>query len=238
MLLHQAFETTAARLPHKVALVSGVQRLADAHVQRRVHALAGTLRDDGVAPGDRVVVLLENSAEYAIAVLATLAAGAVVVPVSPLAKADKIAFIAGDTRAVALVTAAPLAEWWRPVLQRDSTLRTCRVAGTSPDAADDARVRAWPADEVALDEPVVAAREPQDLAALIYTSGTTGRPKGVMLTHHNITSAWASIQAYLGLREDDVIGLVLPAAFSYGLNNLLMGLAVGATVVLDRQAAF
>ena len=85
---------------------------------------------------------------------------------------------------------------------------------------------------------VAAARIDQDLAALIYTSGTTGLPKGVMLTHLNMTSAWASVQEYLGLRESDVIGLALPPVYSYGLYNLLMGLGLGATVVIERQAAF
>jgi len=236
MVLHHAFETTAARLADKVALVSGVQRITYAQLQRRVHSLAHALRDDGITPGDRVLVLLENSIEYAIAVHAVLAAGAVFVPVSPLAKPDKIGFIASDTRAVALLTAAPLAEWWRPVLQRASTLLSCRVLGDAPASDDDARVRAWP--DAASAAPVASTREAHDLAALIYTSGTTGVPKGVMLSHDNIASAWSQIQAYLGLREDDVIGLVLPAAFSYGLTNLMMGLALGATVVIERTAAF
>jgi acyl-CoA synthetase (AMP-forming)/AMP-acid ligase II len=72
----------------------------------------------------------------------------------------------------------------------------------------------------------------------VYTSGTTGIPKGVMLTHASISSAWASIQEWLGLQQTDVIGLALPTAFTYGLTNLMMGLAAGATVVLERWAAF
>jgi acyl-CoA synthetase (AMP-forming)/AMP-acid ligase II len=100
----------------------------------------------------------------------------------------------------------------------------------------EARVRAWPS---GIATPAFAVRRiDQDLAALIYTSGTTGKPKGVMLTHLNMTSAWACVQDYLGLRHDDVIGLALPPSFSYGLYNLLMGLGTGATVVLERSVAF
>ncbi|WP_127996414.1 class I adenylate-forming enzyme family protein [Piscinibacter defluvii] len=232
MLLQHAFEHSAARLPGKVALVAGTRRLSYAELQAQVHGLAGALVEAGVAPGDRVLVMLENTPEFAVAVHAVLAAGAVFVPISALAKTDKLAFIANDTHATALVTEPALAPAWRTALARIPTLRRVLVAG---ETGADPRERGWPA---AAPRGPAVAREPQDLAALIYTSGTTGRPKGVMLSHHNMTSAWAMVQAYLGLREDDVIGLALPPAFSYGLYNLLMGLGLGATVVQEHQAAF
>ena len=237
MLVHHAFEATARSLPDKTALISGDARVGYGELLRRVQVLAVTLCDDGVAPGDRVLVFLENSVEFVVAVHAVLAAGAVFVPISALAKAEKLAFIARDTRASALLTQATLASAWQAVLAVAPSLRSCRVAGAMPSADADPRVRPWQSTDTAghRDEPTSGEHE---LAALIYTSGTTGVPKGVMLTHANLLSAWASIQTYLGLREDDVIGLALPAAFSYGLSNLLIGMAIGATVVLDRWAAF
>lgn len=233
MLLHHAFEQAAARLPEKVALICGERRVPYGELQRAVHALARTLRAAGVAPGDRVLVMLDNTPEFAVAVHATLAAGAVFVPVSPQAKAAKIAFLAADTRSSAVITAAPLAAGWSAGLREAASVRSIVVAG-GPTGADP-REQAWPDGQ----GPAVAVpRIDQDLAALIYTSGTTGHPKGVMLTHRNMLSAWASVQAYLGLREDDVIGLALPPAFSYGLYYLLMGLGLGATLVQERLAAF
>ena len=59
-----------------------------------------------------------------------------------------------------------------------------------------------------------------------------------MLTHLNMVSAWNAVQEYLRLEGSDVIGLALPPAFSYGLYYLLMGLGLGATVVLERLAVF
>lgn len=224
MLLHHAFEQTAARLPGKVALVSGNRRVPFAELAQRVVHLANQLVASGVAPGDRVVLLLENDVEYAVAVHAALRCGAVFVPLTSTTKADKLAFVLNDTEASALLTDARLGAAWSGMPDRCPALRTILKAqefdtGTPPPVP--------PCDRI-----------DQDLAALIYTSGSTGRPKGVMLTHHNMLSAWHSVQTYLGMREDDVIGLAIPPAFSYGLYHLLMGLGIGATVVHERQAAF
>ena len=237
MLLYDAFERAAARWPDKAALVCGERRVSYSALRQRIHALASALQDDGIAPGDRVVLLLENDIEYAVALHAVLLVGGVFVPQVATTKADKLAFVANDTEATALLSHAQLAPAWLDLPARCPSLRRICVAGNAAPLAARPAVRAWPADSgVALGMP--ATRVDQDLAALIYTSGSTGRPKGVMLTHQNMVSAWAAVQAYLGLREDDTIGLVLPPTFSYGLYNLLMGLGVGATVVLEHSAAF
>ncbi len=237
MLLHQAFRDTASRLPDKLALVDRTLRVDYGELQRRVDALANALLDDGVAPGDRVVCLLENSIEFAVGTLATLALGAACVPVGPLVKTDKLAFILRDTRAVALLTHEQLSSSWRPALADAPWLRSLHVAAATPTAGDDARVRSWAA-AGSDSRPLRPIGSADDLAFIVYTSGTTGVSKGVMLTHANASSAWTSITAWLGLRGDDVIGLALPAAFIYGLGNLMMSLLLGATVVLERSAAF
>lgn len=85
--------------------------------------------------------------------------------------------------------------------------------------------------------PVTADIDP-DLAALVYTSGSTGVPKGVMLTHRNITFAAESIGTYLGNTEKDVILSVLPLAFTYGLGQVTTAFHAGATLVLERSFAY
>lgn len=216
-----AFVDAARRHPAKTALVCGDERLSYAAVARRVGGAADGLREAGVAAGDRVLLFLDNGLEFAVLLHAVLALGAVAVPVSPLVKAEKLGWLLADTQARALVSQASLAP----------------VAAAAPCDATCAR----------LDAAALAAREAPlalapvtdgDLAALIYTSGTTGFPKGVMLGHGNMRAAWRAVQAYLQLREDDVIGLALPLAFSYGLYHVLMGLGLGATVVIERNVAF
>ena len=237
MLLHDALLSTARRLPDKTALVCGERRVSFGVLHQRVHALAAALRDDGVAPGDRVVLLLENDIEYAIALHAVSVAGAVFVPLVATTKADKLAFVVNDTEAALVLTHALLASAWADLSARCPSLRGIRVAGDASALAQVPAVLAWP-DDAAPARPLAIACDENDLAALIYTSGSTGKPKGVMLSHRNMVSAWAAVQEYLGLREDDVVGLAIPPTFSYGLYNLLMGLGHGATVVLERSAAF
>jgi amino acid adenylation domain-containing protein len=225
-LLHEAFEATAARLPDKTALVCGEQRLSYDALHARVRAIAAGLRRRGVVPGDRVVLTLEAGCTYVAALHAVLGLGAVMVPLSPTTKRERLAFVLQDTEAAAwLGEPRALAADGGVMQAQCPALRSL----WAPDTDDLADPRTAPGSTPAID---------QDLAALIYTSGSTGRPKGVMLTHHNMTSAWASVQTYLGLAEDDVIGLALPPMFSYGLYHVLMGLGLGATVVLERHAAF
>jgi len=86
-------------------------------------------------------------------------------------------------------------------------------------------------------EPLVTSAD-DALAALIYTSGSTGEPKGVMLSHANMRAAVQAVNAYLRLGSADVIYSALPLSSSYGLYQLVSGLCLGATVVLDRSFAF
>lgn len=232
--LTRAFLIAAARLPDKAALVCGDERLSYAELLRRVAGFAEALQESGLQRGDRVLLMLDNGIELVVAMQAALLLGAVIVPVSPLTRADKLRYLLADTEAVALVTQATLAPIWQAVLPQAPALRSVWVAG--PHDVDEGRCRAWPA-EADVGLPGMSI-DGQDLAAIIYTSGTTGQPKGVMLSHGNMRAAWRSVQAYLHLREDDVIGLALPMTFSYGLYHVIMGLGLGATIVIERSVAF
>jgi len=77
-----------------------------------------------------------------------------------------------------------------------------------------------------------------DLACLIYTSGSTGEPKGVMSDHSNMVFAANSIIEYLENKDDDIVIDVLPLSFDYGLYQLIMVVAFGGTLVLERSFAY
>ncbi|MDF1576415.1 MAG: AMP-binding protein [Bacteroidales bacterium] len=80
--------------------------------------------------------------------------------------------------------------------------------------------------------------DPDRLAEIIFTSGSTGEPKGVMITHRNIIANTDSIIEYLKLTGDDVIEIVLPFYYCYGLSLLHTHLKVGGSVVFNNNFLF
>lgn len=247
LLLHHAFEAACARRPSKLALVCRAGRLTYGELAAQVRSLRERLERAGVRRGERVVLALESDAPYVVALHAVLACGAVVVPLAPTTRPERLAFVLQDTEASHLLVDARAVVHDEGALHAAcpalrAVLRLESVEGAKPEAAPAGHEPSGSVHEGTTDfAPWPGLPSPcidQDLAALIYTSGSTGRPKGVMLTHHNMLSAWRSVQAYLGLRENDIIGLSLPPTFSYGLYHVLMGLGLGATVVLEHQAAF
>ncbi|MBX3608536.1 MAG: acyl--CoA ligase [Hydrogenophaga sp.] len=230
--MHSAFEALALTQPDKTALVAGERQVSYGALARLAQGMADSLREAGIAPGDRVVVLLDGGIDYVAALYGVLALGAVAVPLGPQTRAAKLSHVLSDTGARALLTQATLANVWAGALPEQGTPPMVWCLGETP-----APARPWPAPAhtfQGFDSP----RSPDELAVLIYTSGTTGNPKGVMLTHANMLAAWRVAQSYLQFRDDDVIGLALPPSFSYGLYHIVMGLGLGATVVLENTAAF
>ena len=223
--LQDYLEHSARRLPDKVALVQLEERVTYQQLDRRSNALAQILVERGISRGDRVIIFADNSIGTVIGFWAVLKANAVVSVVSPLTKADKLAYYLTDCRAAALIADAHLKRVWREPAAKSPWLKTTIVAPNDP-ALNDAR-----------DEPPRRQNIDIDLASIIYTSGSTGDPKGVMLTRRNMVTAATSITTYLQNVEDDVILCVLPLAFDYGLYQMIMACRMGARLVIEKARA-
>ena len=191
--------------------------LPTATVVARVHHVHAALRDMGLAAGDRVGILSENRPEWAIADYACLTARLIDVPVYPTLTAKQTGFILRDAgvRAVFVSSAALLAK----LLEVRADIPTLQFIiafdadATGTDVRPLAMVEQRGAEVVArFSEWEALAREaqPDDIATLIYTSGTTGDPKGVMLTHGNITSNVVASLQVLGVRDSDECLSFLP----------------------------
>jgi long-chain acyl-CoA synthetase len=190
----------------------------------RARRLAAGLSAAGIAPGDRVVVLMANCPEVPIAYNAIWRAGAVVTPVVFLVTAAELAHILADSGATAVITTPELLATVTAAAAEAPLLRHMIVAGGAVPADLPAHVRAVDFAELESAPPAdIIGRRDDDLAALMYTGGTTGRSKGVMLTHRNLyrcaESSHDSSQAP-GITRSLV---PLPLSHAYGMIVTLVG---------------
>ena len=244
MLVQEFLERSARRLPDKEALVAGDVRLTYRELDESANRLAHALHAAGVSYGDRVAVLMDNTAEAIVSIWAILKAGGTFLVVNPSTKTRKVAFILNDCRATALVTHTSKLRWIEDAIADVPTLSSVFVAGvkdpaTLAERGDKPPFLPWreSLDAQPAEAPVIPTID-IDLAALIYTSGTTGNPKGVMVTHQNVVAASTSITTYLRNVEDDIILSVLPISFDYGLYQVIMSAQFGGTLVLEKSFVY
>src|SRR6185437_3135021 len=218
----------------RAALISDGETHTFGRLVEDSNRLAAALRVRGVGRGDRVTLFLDNSWACAVGIFGTLIAGGVFVPVNPQTRADKLEFILRDSGARALIADDRLAPVFLDAVRRLEQPLALLRAGSQGNPAESLDVALAAAEAIAEPAPVI----PPDLAAILYTSGTTGTPKGVMQTHQSMVFTVGSLLEYLRLSSDDRVLCVLPLSFDYGLYQLLMTVALGACLVLERSFTF
>src|SRR6185295_14577593 len=242
MLIQNFLERTAARIPDKVALICGDERLTYAEIDAMANRLAAALRDMGVRRGDRVGILLNNTVACVISIFAVLKADGVFVVVNHSTKRDKLVYILNNCNASVLVTEPrSLTDAPDGFDTEVPSLNGIVVCGGCPGGTIGKRIRANSFDAIQKEFPstkLPSVNIDCDLACLIYTSGTTGEPKGVVCDHDNMVFVANSVIEYLRNVESDVVMNVLPLSFSYGLYQVLMTFKFGGTLVLEKSFAF
>ena len=216
--LQQMVDDAVQRAPQADALVADGRRWTWAVLAEHAARVAGGLHARGVRPGDRVIVLLGNRAEFVIATLALARLGAVAVPVSVRSAPPEVEYVAGHCGAVL-------------VLAEDD------LQGHVP-----AGVACVPVSRFeALDAPPPArpATAEEDVATILYTSGTTGRPKGAMLSHLNIVHSAMHYERGMTLGATERSAVAVPLSHVTGLVAQLwtMVRTAGAIVTLSAFKA-
>jgi amino acid adenylation domain-containing protein len=178
--LHDRFRLQARETPDALAVSAPDGRLSYQELDRASDALSGRLRGAGTARGDLIAIAIDRSAAMAVAVLATLKAGAGYVPVDPTLPSRRIASLLADAAPRMLLANSPPEVDLGPV----TTTLTVDLAALLGEPGTD-------------DEPVPVTGS--DLAYVLYTSGSTGEPKGVAVTHGNVLSYLAGIDEVAGL---------------------------------------
>jgi long-chain acyl-CoA synthetase len=202
-------------------------------------AIAGFLRRRGINAGDRVALFCINSERFALAYFGILKCGATVVPINLLLNPREIAYILEDAGASALLYHDALAEVVT-ALPLPPCVSWCASVGNGTAAADHP---GWDDMTAATDRCPEPDYDPRrQLAAILYTSGTTGRPKGAMLSHHNLVSNVECAMQVIRLQPgEDVMLVVLPMFHAFAATvGMLMPLFSGCCLIplarFDPQA--
>lgn len=181
--------------------------------------LAGRLYAAGLRAGDRVVISAATSTRLVEAHVAALRMGLVVVPCNAAYQQPEVAHVARDAEpAAAIVDSPERGEWIASAVEGS-------VLVTEPDV-----------DLPDGPTPELDAAEGEMPALIVYTSGTTGRPKGAVLTHHNVLAGAEAVRLAWRWTSDDRLMLCLPLFHMHGLGVGLHGtlLAGASALLLER----
>ena len=173
----EVFARHVVRAPDSVALVCGERSWTYRELDESANRLANVLAGHGAGPGASVALLFPRSGEAIVAILAVLKAGAAYLPIDPAHPDSRIEFMVADAAPVAALTTTGLRS---------------RLDGYDLFVVD---VEDPVLETASSTAPPTSA--PDDLAYVTYTSGTTGFPKGVAVTHHNVTQLVQSLHADL-----------------------------------------
>ncbi|HUW40967.1 MAG TPA: AMP-binding protein [Rectinemataceae bacterium] len=233
--LPELFSLTAKRLPERACFtVYEPDRVSLSYAEALavVERVAGVIRSLGIGRGDRVAVTGKNSPEWAVAYLAALFAGAVVVPIDYQLSAAEIGnlvraggaslLFSDEEKASELRASCPgLKGYFSLASGRENYIYSLQAAAAPAPASVSASAEL----------PGEA-----ELAAILFTSGTMGKPKGVMLTHRNLVSDCYLSQANLRVYPTDVFYALLPIHHSYTMLAVFIeAISVGAEVVFGKR---
>ncbi|MEW2547698.1 amino acid adenylation domain-containing protein [Streptomyces sp. NPDC047002] len=210
--LHRAVLARAEQDPERTAVIWSGGTLSYGELARRAAAVAAELRAGGCAGGDLVAVVTEKGPEQSVAVLGTLLAGGVYLPVD--------------------AAQPPLR---RAAILRDAGVRHVLTQSWLP-AEEYEGVRAVAVDTLAPAEGTATAAtggaDPDAPAYVIHTSGSTGRPKGVVISHRAALNTVEDVNRRFGVTADDRVLALASLGFDLSVYDLFGPLAAGGALVL------
>ncbi|MBV8786594.1 MAG: amino acid adenylation domain-containing protein, partial [Mycobacterium sp.] len=211
------FAEQAARIPDAAGVTCAGRSMTYRELDEAANRLAHLLIARGAGPDAPVGLLLSRSAEAIVAILGVLKTGAAYLPIDPKLPAARIEFMLADAAPTIVVTTADFAG---------------RLDGHDVAVIDvqDEALAAQPATPL-------AAPDPDAIAHIIYTSGTTGVPKGVVVTHRNVTRLfdWRRA-ASLELGPSQVITQFHSYAFDFSVWEIWSALLHGARLVVVPES--
>ncbi|MFQ5960157.1 MAG: AMP-binding protein, partial [Candidatus Methylomirabilales bacterium] len=229
-LLH-LLQRSAEKFGDRTALLAGDRLMSYGELWESVVRFGAALRHSGVAPGERVGVMLPNVPAFVQAYFGILAAGATVVPFNTLYKPEEIRYLIEDATIQRILTSGIFLRGIQEAAEPLAfPVRAIPLdAGSNPLESERLGAAAGYGSERVLENR-------EDVAVCLYTSGTTGRPKGALLTHQNLLSNIESFHQIAPCDEHDRFLCVLPLFHSFAATVvMLFPLSIGGSIVLEPR---
>lgn len=206
---------------NKDFVLGSAQQISYSQIYLKGLKLANYLKKE-VGKNQNIVLISQNSVFFLIAYLGIMKSGNVCIPLNPEIEQENLDFILNTTKSKYIFAPKKIRAKYSI-----SDVRVCEEADL------DSIVN-----EPLKEDYLPGSFDENRLAQILFTSGSTGLPKGVMLSHKNLISNTKSIIEYLQLTSDDIIEIVLPFYYCYGLSLLHTHLKVGGSVVLNNNFIF
>jgi acyl-CoA synthetase (AMP-forming)/AMP-acid ligase II len=228
MNISELLARNARKFPNKEAIIEGETALSYAELDQRVNRLASNLDELGIQTGDKVILYMPNTQEFAISYFAVLRLGAIVVPINARLTAEEVKYIIHHSEAKAIIAHEWIYKALQPLIDEHNILWI--KTGVEQDG--------WLSFEKLIEKgtsnTIVCTLDENDEAAILYTSGTTGLPKGVLFTYRNILTVAMMMALETKMDRTSRILHMMPLSHSAPLHLFFIaGTYVGATHVLS-----
>lgn len=205
------FYETVSKFSHKVAFGYKADGrwhyLSYKELKEKILSFSSFIKKKGIKKGDRVAIILENTAEWPLTFFGTIFLGAIPVPIDYQSSVDELGDILNDSGSIAVFTDTKTQN--EKINKLDISFLKHRMIVDSQEFRDSIAG--------CKPEPVDTAASQEDTASVIYTSGTTGEPKGVVLSHKNLVSNSVSLFECRLFTLNDSVLAALPLHHPYPL---------------------
>ncbi|MBW4483049.1 MAG: amino acid adenylation domain-containing protein [Tildeniella torsiva UHER 1998/13D] len=221
--LHQRFEAQAAQTPDAIAVVHEAQSFTYCSLNQRANQLAHALQQRGVQPDRLVGLCVERSLDLLVGVLGILKAGGAYVPLDPAAPPERLAFMIADSQLEVVVTQTHLTHALTTPGQDLSGQAGVQLLCLDTD---------WDAIAQFPSTNPLSPTTPDHPAYVIYTSGSTGLPKGVLVTHGNVTRLFTATDEWFQFCDRDRWALFHSFAFDFSVWEIWGALLYGGRLLI------
>jgi amino acid adenylation domain-containing protein/thioester reductase-like protein len=218
--VHDLFAEQAFRLPHSTAIVSARSRLTYRQLDQSANQLAHHLRGIGVGPETLVAVCLERGTEAIRCLLAILKSGGAYLPLDPSLPAARLNQMCEEARPKVILVGSANARTFT-----ETSARLLLIDDLAPELADQPAT----APDIML--------HADNIAYAIYTSGSTGRPKAVAVSHGSLACVSQELSRKYWITPQDRVVQLAPLGFDTSVEQILVTLLCGATLMLPPAGA-